>query len=103
MVESGELKGIFSERVILRRVVAHKLPLETTPLRQVMTADPVTASPDDARTHAIMKMSAVGCRHLPIVHGDQIVDTVSIRDLLFEEIRERDGEIEELRRYIQGG
>ena len=102
VVEAGRLIGIFSERDLLRRVVFKELPLDATPLRQVMTRNPVTASPEDERMSAIVKMQNVGCRHLPILRGDQIVDTVSIRDLLFDEIQAREGEIQELKRYIQG-
>lgn len=102
VVDAGRLIGIFSERDLLRRVVARLLPLEKTPLRTVMTPDPVTATPDDDRHSAIVKMEAVGCRHLPVLAGGQVVDMISIRDLLFAELAEREGENEELRRYIQG-
>ena len=102
IVEASRLVGIFSERDLLLRVIAKRLDLDTTPLRQVMTRDPIAASPDDNRMSAIVKMHTVGCRHLPILVEGQVVDTVSIRDLLFEEIEERDSEIQELKRYIQG-
>ena len=103
LIEEGRsLIGIFSERDLLRRVVARGLPPETTLLREVMTRDPITAEPGEHRSSAIRKMHQAGCRHLPIVSGQRVVDTVSIRDLLFAEIEERDGEIRELRRYIQG-
>ncbi len=102
VVEASQLIGIFSERDLLRRVLAKGASPATTALRGVMTRDPMTASPNDRRMSAIVKMQQIGCRHLPILVEGQIVDTVSIRDLLFDEIQERDGEIEELRRYIQG-
>lgn len=102
VVEGGSLRGIFSERDLLRRVVAKGRRIEDTLLRDVMTADPITASPDERRLSAIFKMQETGCRHLPILIEGQVVDTISIRDLLFAEIEERDGEIEELKRYIQG-
>lgn len=102
VVEQGRLAGIFSERDLLRRVVAPGRALDKTTLHEVMTRNPITASPADDRMSAIVKMQSLGCRHLPILLEGQIVDTVSIRDLLFDEIKERDDEIQELRRYIQG-
>lgn len=102
ILEDDRLAGIFSERDLLRRVVSAGRPLDATPLRDVMTPDPLTAKPEDARYSAILKMAAVGCRHLPIVKEGRVVDTVSIRDLLFDEIDEKNSEIEELRRYISG-
>jgi len=102
LVEEAVLVGIFSERDLLRRVVAPGVHLEETRLRSVMTRDPVIASPNDERATAVLKMQEVGCRHLPILNEGVVVDTVSIRDLLFDEIEERDTQIRELKRYIQG-
>jgi len=102
LVEKGVLVGIFSERDVLRRVHAKERSPQGTRLREVMTRDPITAGPDEDRMSAIRKMEATGCRHLPVTMEGQVVDTVSIRDLLFDEIKEREGEIAELKRYIQG-
>lgn len=102
LVEEATLVGIFSERDLLRRVVAPGVQPEETKLRSVMTPDPVTANRDDERATAVLKMREVGCRHLPILNEGVVVDTVSIRDLLFDEIEERDTQIRELKRYIQG-
>jgi CBS domain-containing protein len=102
IAERGRLVGIFSERDLVNRVIATGRPLEEVCLRDVMTRDPITAAPSDDRMSAIRKMRAAGCRHLPILADDRIVDTVSIRDLLFDEIKERESEIAELKRYIQG-
>jgi CBS domain-containing protein len=94
-----EILGIFSERDLLRRVVAANVGLET-PVREVMTPDPLTVSPEDTRAHAIEQMRQLNCRHLPVVSDGELIDTVSIRDLVFDEIRDRDYEIAELNRYI---
>ena len=100
--DRARLLGIFSERDLLRRVIWKQRRLDQTPLREVMTENPITAAPSDDRMSAIRKMQTHGCRHLPIVDGSEIADTVSIRDLLFDEIKERETEIAELKRYIQG-
>jgi CBS domain-containing protein len=102
LVEAGSVVGIFSERDLLRRVVAKGASLADTPLRTVMTPDPIAASPDDDRLAAVLKMRKVGCRHLPILRDGTLVDTISIRDLVFDEIAERTREVEDLKRYIQG-
>jgi len=102
IVDSGQLVGIFSERDLLRRVYVLGRNAEQTLIRDVMTSDPITSTPSDNRMSAIVKMQQHGCRHLPILVEGQVVDTLSIRDLLFDEIRERETEIAELKRYIQG-
>ena len=102
IVENGSLIGIFSERDLLRRVIAKRRSPEKTPLREVMTPDPVTAERDEERQSGLRKMRAVGCRHLPIVVGGTVIDMLSMRDLLGVEIEERVQEIEELKGYIHG-
>lgn len=102
LVEAGSVVGIFSERDLLRRVVAKGASLADTPLRTVMTRDPLTASPDEDRMAAMLKMRKIGCRHLPILRDGTLIDTISIRDLVFDEIDDRNSEIEDLKRYIQG-
>lgn len=102
VLRDGALIGIFSERDLLRRVVAPGRSPEKTLLREVMTADPVTASTRDPREVAIQKMQAVGCRHLPIVADGVIIDMLSMRDLLAVEIEEREAEIVALKQYIRG-
>ena len=102
VVDRGQLVGIFSERDVIRRVVALGRPVEKTRIAEVMTPDPVTAAPSDERALAVLKMENVGCRHLPVVQYGAVVDMLSIRDLLFGELEERAEAVESLRRYIGG-
>ena len=63
---NGKLVGIFTERDLLKRVLAPGLPL-TTPLRECMTPNPVTVGPKDPIRVAIQKMQDGAYRHLPVV------------------------------------
>jgi len=102
LLEGERIVGVFSERDLVRRVISKGLDLATTQLRDVMTKDPVTASPRDTRTSAILKMRQRGCRHLPVLENGELVDMLSMRDLLRAEIEDREHEIKSLHQYIQG-
>jgi len=102
VVAEGRLVGIFSERDVVRRVVRLNRSSEKTEIGEVMTPDPITASPSDERALAVRKMDAIGCRHLPVVQHGALVDMLSIRDLLFGELEERSVDVESMRRYIGG-
>ena len=102
VVIDGRLVGIFSERDVVRRVVWVNRSAEKTEVGEVMTPDPLTASPSDERALAVRKMDAVGCRHLPVILHGSVVDMLSIRDLIFGELEERADDLESLRKYVMG-
>jgi len=60
------LVGIFTERDLLTRVLARGASLNT-PMRECMTANPVTVSPKDPVRTAVRRMEEGGYRHLPVV------------------------------------
>jgi CBS domain-containing protein len=67
LVCAGErLVGLFTERDLLRRVLAIGLPL-TTPVRECMTEDPVVVRPKESIGAALRSMEQGGYRHLPVV------------------------------------
>ena len=102
VVADGRLVGIFSERDVIRRVVWVNRAPDKTQIEEVMTRDPLAATPSDEQALAVRMMVTVGCRHLPIVLHGAVVDMLSIRDLLFGELEERSADVESLRRYIDG-
>ena len=58
--------GIFTERDLMRRVLAAGKPL-TAPVSLCMTPDPVVVHPKDPIGAAVRKMEEGGYRHLPVV------------------------------------
>ena len=77
----GTLLGIITERDLSRRVVAQGLDPASTPVSDIMTADPVTLAPDDLAYDAMQLMRAHLVRHVPVVQNQQVVAMVSVRDL----------------------
>jgi len=60
------LLGVFTERDLMRRVLAAGLPL-TTPVAACMTPDPVVVRPKEPIGAAIRRMEEGGYRHLPVL------------------------------------
>jgi CBS domain-containing protein len=65
--EGARLVGIFTERDLLRRVLARELPL-TVAVSECMTPEPVTVSPTAPISTAVRLMEEGGYRHLPVVN-----------------------------------
>jgi CBS domain-containing protein len=81
VVDYGRLIGILSERDILR-AVAGRVHSSEARVRDWMTADPKTASPQTPPEEAARVMVEHGFRHLPVVEDEQAVGIVSIRDVM---------------------
>ena len=64
--EGERLVGVFTERDLMRRVLAAGLPL-TTPVSACMTANPVVVGPKEPIGAAVRRMEEGGYRHLPVV------------------------------------
>jgi CBS domain-containing protein len=58
--------GIFTERDLLRRILAAGKPL-TLPVSEFMTPDPVVVHPKEPIAAAVRRMVDGGYRHLPVV------------------------------------
>lgn len=69
VVRANKVVGIFTERDLLVKVIAGRLP-QNVPIAEVMTANPVTVSPADPVRTAVKRMQQGGYRHLPVVRED---------------------------------
>ena len=73
-----KIVGIFTERDLLRRVLARDRPL-SGPVGEAMTLRPVTVHPKDSIATAIRRMEEGGYRHLPVVVDDKPVGILSVK------------------------
>jgi CBS domain-containing protein len=64
--KDDRLCGIFTERDLLRRVVAVGKSLDT-PVSECMTSTPAIVDPREAVSAALRRMEEGGYRHLPVV------------------------------------
>jgi CBS domain-containing protein len=79
--EQRRIVGIFTERDLLRRVLAQRRPLDT-PMTECMTPDPVTVHPKDSIGSAIKRMQKGGYRHLPVVIDERPVGILSVKRIV---------------------
>ena len=88
IVEGDDLRGIFTERDALNRVLAEARDPDSTPLSDVMTVNLVTLGPRAAAIDALRLMSDVGIRHLPVVEEDDVHGIISLRDFVGAEFQQ---------------
>ena len=88
VVETDRLVGIFTERDVTFRVVAHGLDARTTRLRDVMTRNPQTIDPEEPLGHALLVMHQRGFRHLPVIERGRIIGIVSSRSAMDPEMED---------------
>jgi len=101
VVEGDHLAGIFTERDVLRRVVAAGLDPSETRVESVMTREVVYCRPDTtlAEARSIFKRRKV--RHLPVLGVEgQVRGIVSIGDVNAYDLDDRQVELTYLREYL---
>ena len=94
IVEEDSLKGIFSERDALSRVMAASLDPGETRLSDVMTEKPRTAIPKMEAVAALLMMRDGGFRHLPVVEDGMVKGIISMRDFIGAEFHEADDQLD---------
>ena len=103
VMDGDVLRGIFSERDLLTRVVLARRDPSTTSVGDVMTTDVVCIAPDLPVRDAMAIMTERRVRHLPVVALDRhVIGLVSIGDLVRWTLEENTVEIDHLRGYVEG-
>jgi CBS domain-containing protein len=100
VTSGGRLAGIFTERDILRRVVAQRLDPATTPVAEVMTAPVTACTPDTPVDECAAMMTAKRIRHLPVVTGRDLAGVITIGDVLAFQVTEQQATIDYMHHFM---
>jgi CBS domain-containing protein len=101
VVDDGALKGIFTERDVMLRVVLRGRDPKQVRVGEVMTA-PVETTTDDAPAEEVLNfMVERHIRHLPIVDtAGKVIGMLSIRNLLETMVEDLRNELHSLDQYL---
>lgn len=102
VVQDGELRGVFSERDLMTRIVIGGLQADTTPVGRVMSTNIATIEESASLEDAMEAMKTHGCRHLPVMREAKVVGFLSMRDLMNHELAHKTEELHHMRAYIHG-
>lgn len=100
VMEGDALVGVFSERDYTRKIALTGRSSKDTSVRDIMTAQVVSVSPQTSTDDCMALMSQRKIRHVPVVDGTKVLGMVSIRDLMDDIIKDREHTITHLQNYI---
>ena len=102
VLDNGKLAGVFSERDYTRKIALAGKSSKETLVKDIMTANVITVSPQVRTRDCLALMGKKGIRHLPVVEGDKVLGMISIRDLMNDIIADHETTISQLQHYITG-
>ena len=95
------LRGIFTERDVMLRVVQQGRDPGATLVRDVMTSEVKTLTDDSSPDEAIDVMLVGHLRHVPILdHDGRLLGLLSIRALLEDKVHDLSREVSALEQYL---
>ena len=102
VIENNKLVGIISERDYTRKVILENRSSHETPVRDSMTSEVLTVTPDQSVADCMKVMSEHHIRHLPVVENGQAIGIISTMDVVKNIISEKETVIDQLEHYIAG-
>jgi CBS domain-containing protein len=100
-MHADKLVGMFTERDVLRRVVAEMRRPEETLVADVMTAEVLCCAPETSIDEVSEVMRRQRVRHLPVVDGEGlVVGIVSIGDVNAQRFSSCEVALHQVEEYI---
>lgn len=100
VTDGGKPAGIFTERDVLRRVVAEQRDPATVTLQEVMTAPLISLHADATLEECMGIFTEHRVRHLPVIDGEELCGIVTSGDILAHQVSEQRDTIEYLHSYV---
>ena len=101
VAEDRKLKGIFTYRDLIDRVLLAGRNPESTPVCQVMTAAVESIGKEGSYADALRVMIERDFTYLPVVDAEQrVLGMVSLRDLLQHRVDDLSGRMDSLAKYF---
>lgn len=102
VTDSGGIRGIISERDVLRLTAADPARLGEQLVGDVMTREVVVGVAEDDMDYVMEILTRNRIRHLPIIEDERLVGIVSIGDVVNAVRTGLEAENRYLREYVQG-
>ena len=102
VTEDGKIVGIYTERDYLYKGENEGRSAKDTKIKDVMISQMITVTMETTVEQCMGLMKQYGIRHLPVVENDQLVGLVSMRDVMFAALENKESEIRGLENYIMG-
>ena len=100
IMDSGKLIGVFSERDLVKRVIAKSKNLDETKVEDVMSTKLIIAAVDEANESVLAKMKEANTRHILIIENEKLIGVLAMRDLLELDLTACKMTVEVLNNYI---
>ncbi len=101
VLEQGRMVGILTFREVLAALAARGGALGDLHVKDIMSPNPVTASPDMEVNHLRRTMLETGARYLPVLQDDKLLGVISFRDVAKAVLEEQELENKMLKGYIK--
>lgn len=100
VMKDEKLIGVFSERDLVKRVIAKDKDLFLTLVNDVMSTNLIIGKIDEPNESVLAKMKEAKTRHILIVDSEKLVGVLSLRDLLEIDLNQCKTTVEVLNNYI---
>ena len=102
VLEEDRIAGMISERDYARKIVLMDKLSRETKVKEIMTAEVTTVTPDMDLERCMELITEKRLRHLPAVENDRLVGIISIGDIVKGILDHKEYIIEQLEGYIKG-